>query len=40
MKDTAEITDNILKNNYTIEVQVLRKHSHSVSKTTVCFKSS
>ena len=40
MKDTAEITDNMLKNNYTIEVQILRKHSQSVSKTTECFKSS
>ena len=39
MKDTAEITDNMLKNNYTIEVQILRKHSHHVSKTTECFKS-
>ena len=39
MKDTAEIADNMLKKNYTIEVQVLRKHSHSVSKTTECFKS-
>ena len=34
MKDAAEITDNMLKNNYTIEVQALRSHSHSVSEAT------
>ena len=31
MKDAAEITDNMLKNNYTIEVQALRSHSDTVS---------
>ena len=39
MKDTAEITDNMLKKNYTIEVQALRRQSYRVSKTTECFKS-
>ena len=31
MKDATEITDNMLKNNYTIEVQALRSHSDTVS---------
>ena len=31
MKDVDEITDNMLKNNYTIEVQALRSHSNTVS---------
>ena len=34
MKDAAEITDNMLKNNYTIEVQALRPHSDTVSEAT------
>ena len=34
MKDATEITDNMLKNNYTIEVQALRSHSDSVSEAT------
>ena len=31
MKDIDEITDNMLKNNYTMEVQALRSHSNTVS---------
>ena len=31
MKDATEISDNMLKNNYTIEVQALRSHSDTVS---------
>ena len=34
MKNATEITDNMLKNNYTIEVQALRSHYHSVSEVT------
>ena len=34
MKDAAVITDNMLKNNYTIEVQALRSHSDTVSEAT------
>ena len=34
MKDAVEITDNMLKNNYTIEVQALRSHSDTVSEVT------
>ena len=33
MKDTPEITDNMLKNNYTVEVQTLRSHFTTVSET-------
>ena len=31
MKDAAEITDNMLQNNYTIEVSALRSHATTVS---------
>ena len=31
MKYAAEVTDDMLKNNYTIEVQALRSHSDNVS---------
>ena len=35
--DAVEITDNMLRNNYTIEVSLLRSHSSAVvSENTVC----
>ena len=38
MKDATEITDTMLKNNYTIEVQILRERSHSVNETVKCYR--